>query len=348
MSTVRTILLGLGYMGRNHLKALREHPDFEVAYILEPGDVETDLIPSTASHIRSLDAFSDDSVTCAVVATPTQTHFDVGSELLRRNLSVLMEKPAATTSAEAASLVAMANDKHLKLAAGNIERCNPAVSLLADVLTSGILGRPVYVRTQRAGRFPGAVKPGNDVVLDLAVHDFDILRMLFGPLKLAAASGGISRLESIFDTAEFSFSTEERIVGSVHVNWLTPQKARSITITGSLANCTVDLINQTLDIFGTDLDQSACESLAQKHALSVEQTQTHMQVHITAPKNKALHIQLSEFYAYLRGEKSRLATGQQLIESVEMVEKAGQILKDTMGSLEPSSTKAPWKPYFAR
>jgi UDP-N-acetylglucosamine 3-dehydrogenase len=348
MNKVKTILLGLGYMGRNHLNALQEHDGFEVAYVLEPGDIDASLLPATALHIRSLDELNDESVTCAVVATPTETHFAVGRQLLERGLCVLMEKPAATTSAQASSLVAMANERQLKLAAGNIERCNPATTVLVDVLSSGILGRPVHVRTQRAGRFPGAVKPGNDVVLDLAVHDFDILRMLFGPLQFGHGSGGITRLSGIYDTAEFLFSAEDGIFGSVHVNWLTPQKARSITITGSLANCTVDLINQTCDVFGTELDKLACDKLVEEHAAIIEQTDTHKKLSIKAPINKALHIQLSEFHAYLRGEPTRLATGQQLIESVEMVEKAGLLLKESMGGAQLMDSQVSWKPHFAR
>jgi len=277
-----------------------------------------------------------------VVATPTETHFEVVQSLLEQNIHVLVEKPAASSFVQCQQLVELARSRNLKLAVGHVERGNPVVSALKEVLSSGIIGQPVHVATSRAGAFPPKVREGNHVILDLAVHDLDVIRMLLGPLSVSHAFAHCTILPGIFDTAEISLTSREGISATVHVNWLTPQKDRKIRVTGTLASCEVDYIEQSCQVFGPDLQRRLQESNLAWHVVSDASCDI-----ATVPVQAvdALSYQLAEFNRYLLGENHGLAVGDELSESVMLVEKAVALIGEPLSG-RFFHEKARWQPAY--
>ncbi|MFW7380831.1 MAG: Gfo/Idh/MocA family protein [Oligoflexus sp.] len=326
MKKWRTALIGLGRMGRYHLQKIDQDPRFDLVAVVDPE--QQDALKLSQSNPKIVGQVNDIfklnlTIDCAIVATPTETHYSVVKYLLEQNIHVLVEKPAASRYEECVKLVDLARERALKLAVGHVERGNPVVTALKDVVASGILGQPVHVSTNRAGAFPAKVKEGNHVILDLAVHDLDIVRMILGPLTITHAIGHSTSLPGIYDTAEISLTSSEGISAAVHVNWLTPQKDRRIRLTGSLGSCEVDYISQSCHIYSRNL-QPALDERQLSWIVSQEQGYDRAEVPVVA--QDALSFQLSEFYRYLNNESHGLAVAEQLTESVLLVEKAVELM----------------------
>lgn len=325
MTKIRTCLFGLGHMGRNHLRVLQEDSRYDLVAVIDP---VTESLPETAKPAPLMKQLPNDlSFDLAVVAAPTELHHSIVSMLLNRGVHVFVEKPAAGTESEARELVALAKQRGKKLAVGNIERCNPVVKALRHVIDSGIIGKAVHVNGLRAGGFPRNVKTGNNVILDLGVHELDVFRNLLGPIKVVNGIGHCVRNSDIYDTAEISIRSEGGATGTVHVNWLTPQRMRSIRVTGTDGVCLVDYIAQTCEVYGLGIEDRAkktqFESLQWMH-----DTQNIAHAKIPVIAKESLKEQLDQLHLYLNGEAHILAIEDELIESVALVEQAERQVRE--------------------
>src|SRR5690606_5383563 len=110
-----------------------------------------------------------------VIAAPTESHFDLARQAILEKKHVLLEKPLASTVAQAEELARLAKISELHCVVGQVERCNPAVKKLEEIIAGGWLGTPIHFSFTRVGGYPQTVKNGNNVLLDLAIHDLDIL-----------------------------------------------------------------------------------------------------------------------------------------------------------------------------
>jgi UDP-N-acetylglucosamine 3-dehydrogenase len=317
MAKIRTCLFGLGHMGKNHLRVLQEDTRFELVAVIDP---VTDALPPTASAVPLYKHLPDDlKFDLAVVAAPTELHYALVTNLLQAGHNVFVEKPAASTQEQARELVALAEKKSLKLAVGNIERCNPVVGALRTVIQSGILGRLVHLNGLRAGGFPRNVKPGNNVILDLGVHELDLFRMFLGPLDIVHGIGHCTQTSSIYDAAEISVRSKKGVTGTVHVNWLTPQRMRSIRVTGSEGLCLVDYIQQTCELHGHNLSKKNTPFQRLKWTTDAQGLDS---TSVPVAQKESLKEQLDQLHLYLNGDSHILAVGAELIESVSLVEQA--------------------------
>ncbi len=321
MQLIRVVLFGMGNMGRNHFRVLQEDPRFQLEAVVDP--VLEALPDASIPLLREVDEALDLEWDLAVVAVPTELHYELVKKLLHRGRHVLVEKPAAGTMAEARELVSLATERSLHLAVGNIERCNPVVAGLRRLVQSGILGRLVHLSGTRAGGFPRHVKPGNNVILDLAVHELDVFRMLLGPLQVMHSVGHSTHIKGILDTAEILVTGRGGATGSVHVNWLSPQRLRSIRVTGSEAVCTVDYIAQSCEISGLNLQAKAKPTVPE--LVWAESNGPLDRAFLPIEKQETLKIQLDQMFRYMNGREHFLAVNEQLIESVQLVEVAVQM-----------------------
>jgi predicted dehydrogenase len=181
----RVAVVGVGYLGRFHAEKYAAEPEVEFV-----GVVDTDADRAREAAVRfGCRAFSDvreihGLVDCASVAVPTPLHRAIGTGLLEAGIDVLVEKPIAATLDEARDLVRVAEERGRILQVGHLERFNPAIRALAELLT-----RPRFLECHRLAPF---VERGTDVdvVLDLMIHDLDvILSMMRSPVAAIEAVG---------------------------------------------------------------------------------------------------------------------------------------------------------------
>ncbi len=312
---IKTILIGVGSMGQNHLRTINQNTNFELVAIVDKQyaqdkqptqDKPSETRPSivTTGNIKDLDSLD---YQCAFIATPTSTHFALAKELLIKGKHLFIEKPVTTTYEEGCELDALAKEKNLTIRVGHIERCNPVVRKLKNVIEGGWIGQPIHFTTTRVGGCPKEINDGNNVLLDLAVHDLDILATMIGSLNIHSSICHSSLRKGVYDTAEIVVTNESGVSGSVHVNWITPTKIRTIRVTGTKGVCTADYIKQTCTLYGGDLltdvnpDNFNFEQLRMAY-------QNSDRVNFGIIKKEPLKIQLQEFWRALQGEPNILAT----------------------------------------
>ncbi|GAB4215722.1 MAG: Gfo/Idh/MocA family oxidoreductase [Sandaracinaceae bacterium] len=247
--SLRVAVVGAGSMGKNHARVLQTLPQAELRAIVDP-DVK--LATSVArlhggkTFASIAEALEGGPLDAAIVAAPTQHHFELTRDLLRAGVHVLVEKPIAATVEEARELGAIAAREKRVLAVGHVERFNPAIQLLARKLAEGALGRVFEVRARRVGPFPARIRDVG-VALDLGTHDLDILRFVVGSdvtRVYAETKREIHTSREDLVSALLRFDND--VVGVLEVNWLTPTKARELTVTGERGMFHVDYLTQDL------------------------------------------------------------------------------------------------------
>ena len=250
MERVRIGVLGLGSMGRQHVRVLSELPDVEIVAAVDAQAearqrVEQHAAVPTAADWRVLLESNADAV---VNALPTPDHYAVTLALLEAGKHVLVEKPIATTPAEAEELVVAAERHGRLLAVGHVERFNPAIVRLHELIVAGRLGEPVTVAARRVG-IARPVAPATDVIIDLAIHDIDVCGFLLRTQgRLAFAAAHALKGNRMEDHADLVLRYGDT-VAIVQANWITPVKIRRLTVTGTEGLADVDYLEQSLRVF---------------------------------------------------------------------------------------------------
>lgn len=247
--TIDVAVLGLGVMGRQHLRILSDMPEVQVVAACDarpPAGIVDESI-QVLSDWREVLELKPDAV---INALPTGLHFEVSRDLLDAGIDVLIEKPVATTIADARELDTVAERTDAIAMVGHVERFNPVVSEVKNLIKEGRLGEIVSASARRVGVARPAI-PHANVALDLAIHDIDVLAHLFerdGRLLLSAGSTiGSNQLEDHVDLVVKYGET----IASIQANWITPVKIRQLTLTGTDAFVEVDYIKQKIRIFET-------------------------------------------------------------------------------------------------
>jgi UDP-N-acetylglucosamine 3-dehydrogenase len=254
MNPLRFLVLGVGRMGTNHVRVLSEMPGVKLEGLC---DSNAELLERTRARFGVSNAWSSveealagNAFDAAVIALPTVDHF-TGAELcLRKGLNVFIEKPMASTVDECDRLLEVARKSGRVLMVGHIERFNPVVLKLQEFLKDRFLGEIYNVETTRSGPFPKRLFGSKDgVVIDLAVHDLDLVAYLFGGLRQLYANCITTRDTGQDIHARVMFKTEGNIVGSSQFSWISPRKERSITIYGDKGILQGDLVDQEVWYF---------------------------------------------------------------------------------------------------
>lgn len=313
---MRFVLVGLGRMGRNHLRVLNSTPGIGLAAIVEPSASPDEKI-SGAPCVRTLDELEHVSFDAAVVASPTPTHFDVASALIRAGKHVLVEKPIASSVRDGRALVSLARKAGVRLAVGHLERLNPAVQCLRGVICEGKIGRPIHYAFTRAGGYPATSPDGNNVILDLAVHDIDVFRMLEGRSHVVHAHAHATVNRAVLDTAEIALRSSGGASANIHVNWNTPTKLRTLRVTGTEGVCFVDYVAQTCEFVRGGVartadyqDMRASYARAERVLLDVE-------------SREPLRVQFEQVVEFFdRGDSGCLCTGEDALAAVSLAERA--------------------------
>ena len=191
---VRIAVIGAGAFGREHINRLAARDDVIVVGVADPSRAATEVVRGRHPAIRlfsnpisMLDEVRPDA---AIVATPAATHFDITSAALARGISVLLEKPVLPASAEAAGLVALANNGQAFILPGHVLRFSADHAKLASIVDSGMIGDVIYLNSRRYRDASHAERyPDTDPVLMTLIHDID-LAVWLAPAPFMSVRGG--------------------------------------------------------------------------------------------------------------------------------------------------------------
>jgi predicted dehydrogenase len=225
MNELRAAVVGAGAFGKNHARAIAGIPGVRLAGVLD-----TDIPKASAlASEYGTESFSDlaalsGAADCAIVATPTATHEVIASELMAAGLDVLVEKPIASSSQEGWRLVEAAERFGRVLQVGHLERFNPAVAALQNSLTL-----PIFFEVHRLSVFtPRSLDI--DVVLDLMIHDLDIVLSLTRAMPVEVRAAGISVLSPKVDIANVRLAFESGCIANLTASRVSTEKVRKLRV----------------------------------------------------------------------------------------------------------------------
>ena len=223
--SIRVGVVGVGSIGKNHARICAGLKEAKFAAIY---DTNSDLARSIGRQYRvpvaaSLDEFMT-LVDAATVAAPTTTHYEIGRRLLEAGKHVLIEKPITETPKEAQELDRLARERSLILQVGHVERFNPVMSALQELLT-----KPVFIEVHRLSQYPfRSLEIG--VVLDLMIHDLEIiLHLVRSPVKSIDAVG-VPVLSKGEDIANARIRFQSGCVANLTASRISPEKMRKIRV----------------------------------------------------------------------------------------------------------------------
>jgi len=239
---IRVALVGAGVMGANHARLLASMPEFDLVAVVEHDDVRGQAVAamSGTQHLTSIDELPDD-VQAVVIATPTETHEELGLQLLGRGIDLLIEKPVASSTLEARHLLEAAEGSDRILMVGHIERFNPAFNELVR-----FLDEPLHLEFTRVG--PYSPRVGTDVVLDLMIHDLDLaLAMAGSPVASMSATGRVIMGDTL-DLASALVVFESGLTATLSASRVAQIKVRKVDVTQRASFLSADLVRQDVTI----------------------------------------------------------------------------------------------------
>lgn len=244
MKKIRAAVIGVGYLGRLHAQKYANIPDaVELVGVCDPdmsrarevaSECGTEAFASHKSFFGRVDAVS--------VVTPTDNHHRVAMEMLSRGIDVLVEKPITVTSAEAKELIREAGGKKAVLQVGHLERFNGAVAAL-----DGRVKNPMHFEADRLTPFPNRATDV-DVILDLMIHDLDIVLNLAGSGIEKVEAFGMPVVTDKTDYANARILFKNGCTAQITASRVSIDKVRRLRVYQEREYFTVDYANQHMSV----------------------------------------------------------------------------------------------------
>lgn len=260
MAKIKVGVIGVGSMGENHLRIYSTLKEANLVGFFEPN-------PERAGEIASkynCRAFPDlesllNEVSAASLVNPTSLHFETAKKCLEKKVRLLVEKPLTATAAEAEELAGLAEKNKLVLAAGMIERFNPAFKKLASLVRhEHLLG----LELKRFSPFPARISDAS-VVLDMMFHDIDLALALSRTEVASLKASGKKVQSDKLDEATATLYFKDGLIARIEASRVRTEKKREIVVTAERAIYTADLLNKRL--YKRDFDR-----LTEKEEIEVQ------------------------------------------------------------------------------
>lgn len=313
-ANLRAGMVGLGAMGRNHLRVLGLLEGVDLVGAVDPAFEGEHAAPGVPA-MKTLDELLAKGVDYVVVAAPTAMHEQVGLQLAEAGVAALIEKPLAHTVEAAKRLVDAFESRGLVAGVGHIERYNPALQSLRTRLANGDLGDVYQVVTRRQGPFPARIADVG-VVKDLATHDIDLTAWVTGA-QYTSVSARTSR-QSGREHEDMVVVVGELDNGTVvnHlVNWLSPLKERSTVVTGQKGCFVADTLTADLTFYANGVVTSEWEAVRNFRGVS-EGDMTRFAL----AKREPLLVEHERFRDAVAGTGDDIVTLRQGLRTVEVSE----------------------------
>jgi predicted dehydrogenase len=233
---LRIGLVGLGYWGPNLLRVLGDIEDVEVRWLCDLDELRLERWSRRYPGARATDdcaqLFDDPELDAVVIATPPFTHHELASRSLLAGKHTFVEKPLATTSADAEELQDIAFERNRVLMCGHTFVYSPPVREIGRLLDDGELGELFFISSSRVNL--GLHQPDVSVIFDLGPHDFSILRYWLNEMpESISAIGRDSIVAGVPDVAFLTLRYPSGLLVNLEMSWLAPSKLRRTVLVGS-------------------------------------------------------------------------------------------------------------------
>src|SRR5438105_7303030 len=296
---LRVGVVGVGVMGSNHARVFAGLPGTELVGVADPDRKQAEFVARTlgcaaVADVRELLERDVDAVT---IAAPTHLHRDIALKCIARGVHVMVEKPIASSVDEGREIISAARRAGMTLMVGHVERFNPAV----EAIKEAILGEDILsIAITRVGPFPPRMS-NVGVVIDLAVHDIDLIRWFTDSDIVEVQPQLSSAVAEREDIALLQFRTASGVLAHINTNWLTPFKARTVHVATRKKYVMGDLLTrQVTECFGFQPDGS------------------YSMRHLSVGHAEPLRAELAAFVGAIHNAAPPAVTGEEGVASLEI------------------------------
>lgn len=243
MEKLRLGVIGVGHLGQHHARIYSENKSCHLVGVV---DINQKRASEIAARCRTQSFFDHKlligMVDAVSVAVPTVGHFAIAKDFLEAGVHVLVEKPIANSVSEASELIQIAKERNLVLQVGHIEHFNSAIQYAKTILS-----RPLFVETHRLGPYDPRVKDIG-VVMDLMIHDIDIILQLVNSRITEIDAVGVNILSTKEDVANVHLKFENGCTANVTVSRVYPKPMRKVRVFQDNAYISIDCKRQIVEV----------------------------------------------------------------------------------------------------
>jgi predicted dehydrogenase len=265
--------------------------------VADPNPQQRELVTRVLGvpAVDNADELLGPGLDAVTIAAPTHLHHDLAMKCIARGIHVLVEKPIASNVDEGREIIAAAEAKGVTLMVGHVERFNPAVQSIKQAIENEDI---LSIAITRVGPFPPRMSDIG-VVIDLAVHDIDLIRWFTDSEIVEVQPQLSSAVAQREDIALLQFRTASGVLAHINTNWLTPFKARTVHVATRQKYVMGDLLTrQVTECFGFKQDGS------------------YSMRHLSVGHDEPLRAELSAFVAAVRGDRAPPVTGEEGVQSL--------------------------------
>lgn len=314
MANIRVGVLGIGSMGRHHVRNARALEGFDLVAVADPGGDKFG-VAGDLDVLSSVDELIAAGIDAAIVAVPTVFHEEAALKLAEAGIHTLVEKPLAGDLAAGQRMTEAFEAAGLVGAVGYVERCNPALLEMRKRIADGQLGEVYQVSTRRQSPFPARISDVG-VVKDLATHDVDLAAWIAGApyeLVFAQVSHRSGRDHEDMLTASGRFTNG--ILVNHLVNWLTPYKDRATIVVGEHGALVADTAMGDLTFFENGEFALEWDQIAAFRGVSEGQV-----IRYALKKREPLAVEQGNFRDAINGLSSDIVTMREGLDDMRVVE----------------------------
>ncbi|MEX2036789.1 MAG: Gfo/Idh/MocA family oxidoreductase [Xanthobacteraceae bacterium] len=296
---LRMGVIGVGTMGSNHARVLASLSGVDLVGVADPERGQRELVTRVLGcpAVGDLEGLLKLGVDAVTIAAPTHLHREIALACVDRGVHVLVEKPIASSVEEGRDIISAARRAGLTLMVGHVERFNPAVQAIKEAIRGEDI---LSIAITRVGPFPPRMS-NVGVVIDLAVHDIDLISWFTDSDIVEVQSQLSSAMAEREDIALLQFRTASGVLANINTNWLTPFKARNVTVATRGKYVMGDLLTrQVTECFGFRPDGS------------------YSMRHLSVGHDEPLRAELIAFIDAIRSGKSPAVTGEEGVASLEI------------------------------
>lgn len=320
MDPIRVGVVGVGHLGQHHARHLSELPDCTLVGVVDidkrraaqiAGRLDTEPFTDYRQLVGRVDAVS--------VVVPTVAHYDVSKAFLDSGAHVLVEKPITNTLEEARELINLARERDLILQVGHIERFNSAILRLQELLT-----HPGFIESHRLGPYNPRIKDVG-VVLDLMIHDIDIILQIVRSQILSIDAVGVPILSDREDIANARIKFKNGCTANLTVSRVTPNQMRKIRIFQPNMYVSVDYMKPGIEVYTKEEIADAEEG---------EPTEQIRRRRLRIRKEDQLRAELSHFLECIREGSTPAVTGEHAQDALEVAIQIVEQIQARRGDLD--------------
>ena len=306
----RVGVIGTGYLGRLHARILTEMPEAQVTGFVDPNDEHAAEVQQKHSLQRfdSIEAIAKE-IDCAVIATPTVTHFEIAEQLLNAGCDVMIEKPITATAEQARWLIDIAKKKNRIIQVGHVERYNPAITAIADQVRN-----TRFFTSERISAFSNR-SVDIDVLLDLLIHDLNLVLSLIGGEPTDIRALGVPVVTDKVDIANVRLELDN----------------------GAVANLTASRVSQKpvreQRFFGTDFYYSVDTKAKEVKGYRMLPGGRIEPAAVVIEDKEPLRAELESFLQCVRDRTRPIVDGEDGCKAVELARRVGEKIEESLRNI---------------